>query len=454
MERLLVKDFRTEAEAGTLEQATASDIIVVRSGSFDLTPATIKQARDGELEIPFKISTEAVDRESDVIALDGWDLGDFDNGAGTVLFSHDASSAVADPIKTWVGQNALRSLARFPTAEVSEFANMIGRMVADGIIKGASVGFIPLQWAVNEERSKGIGGAAIDFIKQKLIEWSVTPLPANPEALAEAAKSKLYNLKLLYDWAEKHLSCDTWDLVVEREDIAAITKALARPLGISAGKTTKPHDDDDDDDKQDEEGTEIQTLIFSKEDFDQEEAVTWADDHDFKSDKVDETDDSFRLRQRDPDEFDDESFRTIDIDDGITAVVGLLKEAETDDSETTDETDTDDDEDETDKGIAKLIATIDGAEAAETVVLDHIVNLIKTVTKRGRVLSRANEDKIRDAASMLSQVLESLPSENTDADDSDDSKTINLTPELLKAVPAMVHEAIKKQLRMLNGSLD
>jgi phage head maturation protease len=242
VERLLIKNFRDEAEAGILKDSDCGDIVVVRSAGFDLTPATIKQARDGELEIPFKISTESVDRESDVIQLDGWDLGDFDNGAGTVLFSHDASNAVADPVKTWVGQNALRSIARFPTADVSEFANMIGRMVADGIIKGASVGFIPLQWAVNEERSKGLGKAAIDFIKQKLIEWSVTPLPANPEALAEAAKSKLYNLKLLYDWAEKHLSADNWSLAVEREDVVAITKSLALPLGITGAKETKPHE--------------------------------------------------------------------------------------------------------------------------------------------------------------------------------------------------------------------
>ncbi len=70
--------------------------------------------------------------------------------------------------------------------------------------------------------------------------------------------------------------------------------------------------------------THIQTLIFSKGKFSKEQAVKWAKDHDMKG-GVDETGDSFRLRQRDPGDFADGSFRTIDITDGIKAVVGHLK---------------------------------------------------------------------------------------------------------------------------------
>jgi hypothetical protein len=67
-------------------------------------------------------------------------------------------------------------------------------------------------------------------------------------------------------------------------------------------------------------------LIFDKEKFTVASAKEWANDHDFKSEDVDETDDSIRLRQRNPDDFKEGSFRTIEVDDGIKAVIGKLKE--------------------------------------------------------------------------------------------------------------------------------
>ena len=57
--------------------------------------------------------------------------------------------------------------------------------------------------------------------------------------------------------------------------------------------------------------TTVQTLICPKSSFTREEAVAWAKEHDFKADKVDETEDSYRLRQRDPGDFQEGSFRTI-----------------------------------------------------------------------------------------------------------------------------------------------
>lgn len=72
--------------------------------------------------------------------------------------------------------------------------------------------------------------------------------------------------------------------------------------------------------------TTIQTLIFAKSKFEnKDDAKKWAKEHKFKNGDVDETEDSFRLRQIDPDQFDPKSFRTIDIDKGIKAVIGKKK---------------------------------------------------------------------------------------------------------------------------------
>lgn len=58
--------------------------------------------------------------------------------------------------------------------------------------------------------------------------------------------------------------------------------------------------------------TTVQSLTFSKMEFSREEAIAWAEEHNFNSDKVDETEKSYRLRQKDPGDFRPGSFRTID----------------------------------------------------------------------------------------------------------------------------------------------
>lgn len=63
----------------------------------------------------------------------------------------------------------------------------------------------------------------------------------------------------------------------------------------------------------------VQTLIFSKDKFSKRAAVKWAATHGFKVPKVDEKENTYRIRQRDPDEF--ETFRTISFKPGLKAVV-------------------------------------------------------------------------------------------------------------------------------------
>ncbi len=74
--------------------------------------------------------------------------------------------------------------------------------------------------------------------------------------------------------------------------------------------------------------TTVQTLIFSKKRFKTADAArSWAKSHGHHAAKVDETEDSFRLRQRDPGDFVDGSFRTITLTNGVKAVIGHLKSA-------------------------------------------------------------------------------------------------------------------------------
>jgi len=76
---------------------------------------------------------------------------------------------------------------------------------------------------------------------------------------------------------------------------------------------------------EEQQSTTVQSLIFGKSKFSTAtEAKKWAKDHDFRNDKVDETESSFRLRQREPSDFEEKSFRTIELKDGVKAVIGKL----------------------------------------------------------------------------------------------------------------------------------
>jgi len=57
--------------------------------------------------------------------------------------------------------------------------------------------------------------------------------------------------------------------------------------------------------------TTVASVLFDKEVWTKRKARTWLGGHGFKSGKIDETDTRLRFRQKDPDEFEKGSFRTI-----------------------------------------------------------------------------------------------------------------------------------------------
>jgi len=67
--------------------------------------------------------------------------------------------------------------------------------------------------------------------------------------------------------------------------------------------------------------SEIQSLIFKKDKFSKEKAKKWAKEHGFKNSKVDEKEETFRLRQKNPGQY--KTMRTFDMKDGVKAVVGI-----------------------------------------------------------------------------------------------------------------------------------
>lgn len=178
----------------------------------------------------FIISTSGEDREHDVINANGWRLDNYRKNS-VVLWAHDYRlPPIASAKRVWLENNALHASAQFTPADMNHplgygFGHTIMRMYDEGFLHAVSVGFDPIKWTWNEERS----GQAIDFEEQELLEFSAVPIPANPEALIQASKKGI-DIRPIYDWTEYALDCGE-SLCVPRSAIEATNKQLAPQFG-------------------------------------------------------------------------------------------------------------------------------------------------------------------------------------------------------------------------------
>lgn len=280
----------------------------------------VKQFDREELTVDFVISTAARDRENDTISVSGWETGHFMNSP-VVLWCHDHQAPpVAQALSLTVTDAVLMAKAKFTSREISPFGYMIFQMYAERFLRATSVGFIPFEW----DRRMDDDGLGVDFNRQELLEFSCVPVPANPEALA-LVRSKGIDLVPLRKWAEEVL--DTWSerrsdvalprrkLEELRRDVVEITGPLKLTLSeqVELGQRnldaiTRPRTGRD---GPGEGKSGIQSLIFDKEHWSVSEAKEWAGAHNFYKTPVDETEDSIRIRQFDPEHCDEDSFQTL-----------------------------------------------------------------------------------------------------------------------------------------------
>jgi len=192
---------------------------------------------DNELagfDLDFTISTSDVDRDDDTINQAGWKTGGFEAAGSPVLFAHNRGEfPVAKAVRTFVENAKLRSVARFPSKELHPVGNTAGRLALHGFgMRGASVGFLPQKFSFNEER----GPFAIDFEEQELLEWSVLPIPANPNAVA-GAKSFGIDLAPVVEWATKWLDGESGGIVVPRHVVEAVlAESKGQPVSLLVSK--------------------------------------------------------------------------------------------------------------------------------------------------------------------------------------------------------------------------
>jgi HK97 family phage prohead protease len=173
-------------------------------------PARVLRTSEESRTVRFVLSDGTVDRVGDTLDPNGWDLTAYKRNP-VVLWGHDAlSPPIGRMTNIFSDGSRLLGDVRFAEPNVYEFADQIFRLIRAGYINAGSVGFIPIDYSFNDGRRGGI-----DFHEQELLEFSVVPIPANSNALVQAAAKGLINYR----------------------DIAPLKKGQVRPRAAPAPST-------------------------------------------------------------------------------------------------------------------------------------------------------------------------------------------------------------------------
>lgn len=158
----------------------------------------VKASGDDGRVITFAVSTESVDRMGDTIAVGGWKLDNY-RANPVVLWAHDAGDLpMARCRRIWVESGKLMAEADFTPTPVAwpEFNESVFQFLKHGLLNATSVGFQPIKYAFSEDNTRSMG---IDFMEQELLEFSIVPVPANPECLQQA-KSLGLDVEPMVKW--------------------------------------------------------------------------------------------------------------------------------------------------------------------------------------------------------------------------------------------------------------
>jgi hypothetical protein len=166
---------------------------------------------DEERTLGFIGSTEAMDRDGDIIEAFGWDLTDYQKNPVIMGFHEYDKFPYAKSVNTYIDytEKKLKFDVKFPTiseltsfpgnadmiAEHAKNVDMAYNMYKNGYMSAVSVGFV----GVENEPMYGEDGnyKGRRYKKQSLLELSLVPVPSNPTALMEARSKGLISDKEL-----------------------------------------------------------------------------------------------------------------------------------------------------------------------------------------------------------------------------------------------------------------
>lgn len=277
--------------------------------------------RRGERMLKLRWTDETYDDYRTVLLMDGWDFSRMFHPDGSTknapfLYQHGwAMPPLGEILNARIEVETERTLkrsgekvkgraydclVRFPKSRSYELSHLVFDLYAEGIMRATSAGFWPLERRdpTDEDVERfGIPEAEREraeiWVRNKLAEISAVTIPGNENAVKELGHL------LVRNGMARRLGPEIMDGVVSKYSGILypdhFTGRLNRILAKLGG-----HDVNID---WRQAKAKVQSVIFSKEvgDWTAEKAKSWLDEHDMKSDKMDETEQSFRFRQFPPD---------------------------------------------------------------------------------------------------------------------------------------------------------
>lgn len=170
-----------------------------------------------ERTVRFKISSEVVDRDGDVLIAKGCDFTNFEKNAVFLGFHNQHDFPLGIPKNWGVEGDAVYCDVYFPTIEelssdpasASEKAKLVDftyNCYKTGMLNAVSVGFIAKEY--EEIRNKDGFVTGFKILKWELLEFSAVAVPANQDAIAQAVKSFGEEGKDIVDPIERIKDCE------------------------------------------------------------------------------------------------------------------------------------------------------------------------------------------------------------------------------------------------------
>lgn len=157
-----------------------------------IVPVKPKILDAAERIMEFVISTDTIDRDGDIIEVDGWELDNYLTNP-VFVWGHNyqlpaLGRALSLKTERTAGKNYLIAVDQFaPGEHLPVDLRGVWDLYAEGYMHATSVGFIPKAyvWEVREDGDT-VTSRGYRFSKQELLEHSAVTVPANPDALARA----------------------------------------------------------------------------------------------------------------------------------------------------------------------------------------------------------------------------------------------------------------------------
>lgn len=188
-------------------------------------------AKNDGIKVDATITTETIDRDGEVLISQGMDASEYEKNP-VVFYNHDYAQPIGSitDIRRSKGRiDATIEFAKRPEGfDGSYFPEFVESLVDQGIVKGISVGFVPMPGGVRKASSKDredYGDQVRQvYSKWKLLEVSVAPLPANATALVSAVRKGIVSQEDAERWLDFEPDCRIIEIQVPKKGRLSILK--------------------------------------------------------------------------------------------------------------------------------------------------------------------------------------------------------------------------------------